>query len=411
MSAVFISPPVLNLVRSLRAAVWLTLMTLPHVLFAGLCPSDSIFQIQRPFSHESLATFTYSYRYRCVDPNYPTVIVIPGGPGQTSIHRPSGFIDSANMIFTDPRGAGKNKIFWDDGGSENDLSTESIADDIIAIIKSRNLKDYILHGHSFGTAVATIIASKASNDESIKPPKLTVLEGTVGKQVTASEQINEANRTWSILKQGTQSALPEKLQSISEKYSDDKAGFLLGQILILEGDSGHYLDHYIDETTPSADLEAVFDEYDPEKDFDILGRKIGCSEFFPSYFSKTIYSEGILSWGGRDYCKDIKLSNPFDNKNWPISSKVLYISGTNDPATPFSQTMYHYSNQASSEKDLICIEGGGHISFALSLVDCEQNVWSAILSGNREQLADELSRCQNKASLMAVDQCATKAGL
>lgn len=76
------------------------------------CPSSQDIVIQRELSNGG--AFPYTFRYLCKNPNFPTIIYIPGGPGLGSIDKEKSAFKNinANVILTDPRGVGANKTYF-----------------------------------------------------------------------------------------------------------------------------------------------------------------------------------------------------------------------------------------------------------------------------------------------------------
>src|SRR5437763_560877 len=82
------------------------------------CSGLEVHSIQRPMVPgvaAGSAKFNYKYRYISGDASAPTVIFIPGGPGDPSMQFRNargafGFPASFGVVLTDPRGAGCNKL-------------------------------------------------------------------------------------------------------------------------------------------------------------------------------------------------------------------------------------------------------------------------------------------------------------
>jgi len=156
-------------------------------LASDVCSTPEIQQTNRPLSTKSTDTFKYSFRLlQGTNNQLPTVIYLPGGPGQASIAPSDPRLSTEyNYIQTDPRGAGCN-INYLKKGKKEDINTEVIASDIIAIIESLNLDNYILYGTSFGTALATVVASEAER-LGLPKPKSLVLQGVIGRTFRGAE--------------------------------------------------------------------------------------------------------------------------------------------------------------------------------------------------------------------------------
>src|SRR5258708_40258619 len=77
--------------------------------------------------------------------------------------------------LTAPRGAGCTV-----GPPASPFSTDTLARDILTIIKSVHVTDYTIFGASFGTAEATVLEQLIEADPSIPRPRALVLEGCIG---------------------------------------------------------------------------------------------------------------------------------------------------------------------------------------------------------------------------------------
>lgn len=386
---------------------WTILALIPAIGNAA-CPGDEILQVQRPVEEGSVVTFGYKFRYKCVDPNLPTVIVIPGGPGSTSIERSdNNLIPNANTIFTDPRGTGENKSFWASKTTDKRVTTEDVASDVISIVKKLGLKNYVLYGSSFGTAVATIAGHKIENDPSLTPPKAIVLVGSIGKALTGDEQGIATRKLWDLVKSEAQYCLDCKAKELVEKYSSIQVGSLI-EILLQEGSSGNYVRHYFNNSSEQElqpIMAKVLDLFSAEQLR--LYQNIGCHEFTAMGMTNMDYQNGQLVTIPKETCKGRKMDSPFDSKKWPIrKAKLIYFAGTHDIATPFDQTAYHYENQPQAKKQLVCVDKAGHSSLSLNLADCGEQLWSVILSG-RQDFTAAASNC-GRAELATVSQCAAQ---
>ena len=108
-------------------------------------------------------TFGYSYKvFPGTDPNAATIVFLPGGPGGTSIsverdedHAPASY----TLIATDPRGVGCNAAPSSDYYPDEFYSSLHFADDVIAIIEREKLDNYLIYGVSYGTQLATMVAT------------------------------------------------------------------------------------------------------------------------------------------------------------------------------------------------------------------------------------------------------------
>ena len=109
------------------------------------CFDQNIKRIIRPVKESSPYSDLFSLAYKVFPSekqNAMTVIVIPGGPGQTLLEKsptepyPLGVIPSSqfNIVYTEPRGAGCNQLADQDFPVDG-LSTNEVALDIVEFPK------------------------------------------------------------------------------------------------------------------------------------------------------------------------------------------------------------------------------------------------------------------------------------
>lgn len=342
------------------------------------CPGKNTLTINRP-TGEANKTFPYTYEYNCKNPSLPTVIHIPGGPGLPSIgSNPLGDMN-VNVISTDPRGSGVNASYWSAGGKDKDLSTEKVADDIIAIIESQKLKNYSLHGSSFGTAVATVVASKLERAKSNFLPKSIILQGVVGRAEQEGEQSSATRKVFDEIKTEAGFCVTCKLDSLQGPLSPTQIGNLMETLQSLGKDTaaGVVKGYTTEQLTEMG-----------KKNAEPLGpnelrvyNSIACREYFLKGITDTTYNKGELTGPSGGSCKDQKRDRPFDSKMWQVKTKTYYVVGTSDNFTPLTQARYHFENQSNANKEVICVPRGGHTPLKYNMPSCSTQVFSKMSAG------------------------------
>jgi len=384
---------------------WWTISAIFPIATQAQCPSDELRSVTRPVAEGSSQTFEYKYRFKCENPNWPTVIFVPGGPGMTSTDdSQKDFPKNANIIFTDPRGTGVNKEYWTKKPEGKRVTTEDVADDVVSIVKKLGLKNYVLYGHSFGTAVATVAGSKIDNDLTLATPKVILLEGTVGRAAQVNDQSDAAKAFWNKVKSEAYYCVECKADQKLEKFSKKDVGNVISMALEA-GLNGAYVhvflnrvdDEQFGETAKKLEQIVSADQLR-------LYKNIGCHEFFELGITDTEYDKGELKLINLGTCEGEKLDQPYDSRKWPIKkTKLIYIAGTHDTATPLMQMVYHYEGQSQTNKQLICAARGGHSPLTQDLKDCNEKIWSTILAGN-SNLSKALEECSNAAAV-SLQQC------
>ena len=345
------------------------------------CTTSDIQKISLPVYPNRPDSFHFDYRFQFVHAasiDAPTVIFIPGGPGETSIGNTSvlpqraqgllflGLPDGMNMIFTDPRTAGCNggdaSIFPDDS-----LRTETLASDILAMIRALNLKKYIIYGHSYGTVLATEVASRAGSGEA-PAPMAVVLSGVMGKSARDDESISRGlNTQWSALSVDLPKDLVARMgeavppASLSPEdwtyyltnglyrgsYVHDGrfSNELKDQLLLLQSES------------PKGELQfkAARDAHIPniltDGFSDRLFKLIDCHEISSSDPNQFLFtSNAFAPVPGSDPCARESLDRSFDPAQWPVSgSHLLSLRKSRSGSALFrSPLSFRFSDNISS---------------------------------------------------------------
>lgn len=337
--------------------------------------------------------FSYRYAYRpAEEANMPVVIHIPGGPGQGSIGKPLSLPYEFGVVRTDPLGAGCNA---NTSLPADEITSEDIAQAVLAVVKEIRPKRYILYGVSYGTIVATIAAAKASK-AGLPPPAAVVLEGVIGRAYTPEESLRGFLEGWERLK----AELPAgALRALSTEqplgFEPEIWGGWIQQLLLYGASANGGLDFAVDvlskldPSAPEAGREFIRHQLrlfsQPTEAARVaLYRAIACREIDGATLGQqtdTALRGGRLVPIEAGFCGDRTMSRPFDAANYQIKAPVFYFSGGWDPATPEFQTRYHYESQAASRKTWVRVPTGSHLSLTNNLMDCQNALWKDIATG------------------------------
>lgn len=400
-------------------AMFMGIMTTTSSALAD-CQSLNVRSVQVDLHHDPTSESPesrFNYRFQIAKtaaPDAPTVIYIPGGPGQTSISErlsvslPEGW----GLIQTDPRGTGCNH----DKASELPLSaltTEFIARDILAAIKSLGLKRYILYGVSYGTMVAQVAGGIAAIERDLHlEPEAIVLEGTIGHSFSHRGEVLDGFRSrWDRLF----SSLPPHIQQAFRTnplplgYSKDEWGsaitFLLNYGSSLPTESS--LETLLRQATSSSSDEqakarltlSLFGQPPASRpEYTRVFRAIACREItldahgYNGQDVSVVLENGKLSIDTNHGCNEKFLTRPFDARDWRSQSPIYYIQGSDDPSTPLPQAVYSYDQQTRSQRAMIVIPGGGHGTAETDLGSCYLDILKQIGS-NQPKLEEVLKQC------------------
>ena len=385
------------------------------VALPDFCSSAKV--IDRPFIANASPVQRFKYRYKIVSKSQdlPTIVYLPGGPGDTSLWLADNastfkefFPDGFNVMLTEPRGVGCNQL--PDVIPDGTLATREIAADIASAIEQEHLTHFIVFGWSYGTVLATTLSSML--EERGLTPTAYVLQGTMGKHFGDSfDSTSGFSREWKKLK----SALP---QVIASQFSKDPlplgigakewATFIAVRLQIRnagEPSLATSLATLQGNTTQQEALKAEIIAMTSGGDTPRsaaearLYNSIMCSELdLAGDTDEVTLSHGELVFKAKpSACPNKLLLHPFNSVDYQMSAPIFYVQGDNDPSTTIENAKYHFEGQHSVNRAFITVEGGTHYPFA-QLDDCRDAVWKSFaLSG--QNLSLSLKNCRTHTTL------------
>ena len=365
-------------------------------------------------------TFDFRFKYEIVNPLAPTVVIIPGGPGQTSItpngQLPLGAVPAGyNKIYTDPRSQGCNYALESNVLAQY-LKTEFVVNDIFLALKSVNLQNYIIYGASYGTVVATQLVKKIEA-EKFELPTALVLEGTVGKkydnfdsyfyyfQYEWDKLFKQLPPRW---KTYFQSGKNETTFSKSEWASLITSDLIIGDIpdAPINGQFLYYhlhlLELYFAKKVPAKDqpmLNSMFAKLKDPQFPNLFFRMIGCGELWGDWYFGRSLEGGRLVRTGKNVCEGIEYKKPYDSAKFliPEAVPIYYFQGANDPATPLNTALYHFAVQTKTSRQFFTVTGAAHAPLTSSLRTCADDIWTSIYA--QRTLGREFATCPRQTAL------------
>ncbi len=339
--------------------------------------------IDDDFSNETISI--YSYLKKPFDPNQPSLIFFPGGPGATP--RGSEFdLPGINVIFFESRGMGCSrpsdpKIFL----NKNFYSTEKTVQDVLQILSDYNIKKAFIYGHSYGTVSASLFASLH--------PEYTeklILEGVIGTGAIGiwNSEIRKSNLqdTFKSLNSDDQNKilafsrngkLPSNWYSnIGTMMSYLDNGFeiykdFLHNILTMEEDSfisfvnNFYTEKGFIATNPldASDGEVVFGMLTCQE----LGALDPKASFYLNFDNNKLLQWDHDNKTKKQYCDPLQIKHEIakHKKDLLFNSKIIvpiiYLVGENDGATDILEGTLHLKNRARGSYKFLTLERGGHL--------------------------------------------------
>ncbi len=333
---------------------------------------------------------TSQYRFRPPQKGYPTLVYIPGGPGEKASDKSfDAFFDSPpqfGVLLTDPP-------FIDMQSSDKFkklMTSQFVADVVSKAIEDAGVEsNYILFADSYGTVPATILASQ-------KKPRAVVLEGVVGKARTYDDYrngfLNQETEILTRLKNKVVKTYNARVNLFLDRgsLSGDQAWAILQTVLIDRHHNGKiWLETLAEQSTqlriPNF-LKMLKDVFmlSVAKHFGSsqlnLNQVINCRELY--------YAEGHT-----DETCDGSPKTLFDSAQYQIQSPVIYVVGENDPITP-DNGFYHYSNQKTDQKWLVLVNDAGHAPLSVELKNCAVDFWNSFIDQNNlDGAAQVLKNC------------------
>lgn len=381
------------------------------------CVGDECSIVQQIKSNDGkIKQVPYLFKYKPAQNNAPTIVFIPGGPGEIlSNYKLEEFMSikgvpqNFGVILIDPRFTGMN-------ASEavinftTSITSLGVAEDINAILTSLNIDNYIIYGMSYGTVPATIMASLATNN----PPRAIVLDGTVGRAFKQAEYHKEFSKQWTAFVQSidrsTWMKFKEKVKNFIKQnlFTADDFGEIILAFFINKdpNEDALALVNYIAHAT-NQDAYTLINYYTDlirnrtDKSSKLFHALILCREISPdthpdsSDFAFNGESDELLH-GSRSNCvqyvkpKQIAL---FDSKLYQVTAPIIYLQGDSDPATPTTQSLYHFKNQkVAKEKYYVYRPKGRHGLLNREFKNCSIHFWN-MLDVNVESSVRELVAC------------------
>lgn len=323
----------------------------------------------------------YFWSHLPLNPALPTLIFLPGGPGE-SVHQ-NPFLDSLssqlNIVLLDLRGTNCSKPELEsDYLDPLFYSSEAIARDIEEVRKAIGVPSVSVYGHSFGTVVATIYASLFP--ESVRS---VVLEGTIyeGSQALYATEYERK------LIQAHFDSLPKALREQVLRFSrhpnlSPNWYSRANHFMLYLDDSFTALDYWLEQIFSNDSEEQIvnalqtFSRQEPsiEDEFGfghILFGMIACQELgmalpdatFGYVFDKSgqLVSDADPS-PQNNYCQDLSVLplRAYNANRYPVTVPVTYFQGEYDGATSLPNAQQHFESVPIGQAQFLVLEKGGH---------------------------------------------------
>lgn len=311
-----------------------------------------------------------------LNPQLKTLVLIPGGPGQTFHKLEWAKFKNINLVYFDPRGMGCSTPLQNNLINNPEFySSRHTAYDLDQLRKYLGLKKWAVYGHSFGTVPATVYASlfpqnievlllegivhKGGADFWYSAARKKLIEKTIKQLPPTYQQKILSPEPYNINSMWFSQAL---LDSLPQGF--DKEIFLKRVDSSLKShlkSSFTYVPHEREDLTPyfsrNAHLilsckELGADLYSPTRLFIFDG--VGFNNF-----KEHSYKDICTEWPIK---KDL-----FSAEKFPIKVPTFYFQGEYDYLTLWEDAQSHFKLNKSSTKFFLTLKSGGHNPLSLSL--------------------------------------------
>jgi len=361
-------------------------------------------------------TFPYRAERRDAGPGQPWVIYLPGGPGQTSIGAAPPGPGAYNWILTDPRTQGCNAVA---GIPDESLTSEALARDVLAIIKAQAIPTgYLIYGQSYGTVVATILASLAEADLSAPKPGAILLEGVNGRAARAhalmwpsgtSGVITPQQEEWVRIRSLILPAAIAELDATPPPlgFTAEQRGAYLYAILPF-GDYpviGNYVASQVNKLAGTPEdrgaLQKSISSALAAPSREPIATQIRCRELWARVPTVTYSGGQIIGIG--DSCAAAGLTlTPWDSKVWSVAKPIIYFEGERDSLTDPENAGYHFWSHYGAPRTFVYVRGGaGHLPLSSQMFysGCRGSVWEGIVG--HTNLKTAVQGCNLQADVYA----------
>lgn len=364
--------------------------------------------------------FDFRFKYDLVNPLSPTVVVLAGDLGESSIYTsnnswPLSVIPANyNKIYFDPRSLGCNYAV-ESAVLVPFLKTDFVVNDILVAIKSLNLRNYMIYGSSYGTVLATQLVKKIET-EKLELPTALVLESTIGKKFDTFDSyfyfhqyewekiLNQLDPKWkNFFLSGKFEAPFTKSQWASLIVNDLGVGdipdrpanghILFWHLNLLE----RYFAKKIVTPLDRSQVALVLAKLQEPPFPNLFFRVIGCGELWGDWYYGRSLESGRLVRTGKNVCDGLDYKNAYDASKYqiPTSVPIYYFQGANDPVTPMYTALYHLAVQKKTQRQFITVTSASHAPLTRSLRACADELWTGMFS--QRTLSREFTSCSRKS--------------
>ena len=350
--------------------------------FHEMVSSEIGHYLQVPLDHgepNSAKIAIYYFTEKVFDPQLPTLLFFPGGPGGSG-HYNKAFhaLHDWNVIFMDYRGIGLSfPASVEVLRTTRYFTSENVARDARLIAKELGADKVTVYGHSYGTVTANIFASLFPD-----MTRSVILEGIVYQ---GDEQLWSSSHRQKILQKffnKLDAEMQDEIIRLSNLPGANKSWFSrMGQQMMyqnnFEDEFLMRLIHLIG-SSDTEKLESVSTDFDSgiiNMDMLLFSANfflhVACKELsaLDQFASFNFAFEGrelkpidqpVIRNACAEMNIDASLVKTYRATNYKVSVPVFYIQGTMDGATTAPSGIWHYKYVPTGTAQLFLIKKAGH---------------------------------------------------
>lgn len=329
-----------------------------------------------------------------LDPKKFTIVILPGGPGGSSSNTYSELYgiptSQAQYLFIDPRGTGANFNMGVESASV--MSTATTAQDVLYVVQSARLTNYVIWGSSYGTVIATHIGHYFETHSEYVAPKAIVLEGTLGKALEFNDEFYE---DIPMRVRDFYSHIPSRSRTLLQKYrraQKNRKAYSASLVELFQS-VAYYdpkikyeamnstLEQWILNPTLAIDTNKIrpYSKLTLDEKQAYINIHITCKELsrVSSVEEQSRFKYGRLFVDAVAPCvPTLEDTNLYDVRNFKITKiPLVYLQGLEDYQTSLLSALYHFTeqNQKAKGSSFTLFFATGHSVFRNAFTPCRTN--------------------------------------
>lgn len=346
-------------------------------------------------------------------PRRGTILYLCGGPGSSCPPRlPNPGLEGYDTITVDYLGIGDNRML----SQPQQMSADSQGKMVAALLDHLERKDILLVGASYGTAVATVAASKYTHLEKQKSKLQGVfITGVVGPSLNAvygPEFLSNAQRAWTELSSSEQKNFikiyDQTSKNMNEKQRRDLDNHLTQWLTSGATKAAEILKSFM--KYPKLHVkESVTDDVVTPESIEALWqiRASGCEllEKISDFKQQKVFGDKVQLRipVSPETCRCRLLPSKWDPNIYQIKDiPVIYLNGGEDPNTPLTGAIKHFEGQKQVSRKILLIDrSGGHSIFV------EEKLGNCLSRFLNHLTANDLSSIEKEEDILMSKGCPT----